>query len=584
MLRTITLSVILLISAIAAKAQITISLMPSMVTCGGMCNGSVQTFVTGGDGNYTFMWNNGSTAQNLFGLCPGVYVLTVMDGQGASQTQAVTIISTPPVQLSEVVTAPSCGACDGSITVNVTGGSAPYAFNWTPNGNTTAVVTGLCAGAYVLTVVDANGCAITETYDVTEGPQVTITSSNSNPCAGPTDLTADVSNSTGPFTYLWSTGETTQTITVSNTAVVQVTVTEGACNGTASIYMPVIGAQPETYVVSWLNRGFCSSLSAQLVNNSCSIYNGPFSITLDSDITLDGVSPTPDLISGNTATWNSVYLPAGNTFTATVVACVPLTVNCGDMVDVELTASAGPELHTVPVLCSFDPNDKQVAPVGMGPEGFVPSGTELMYTVRFQNTGTIAATFIHVKDQLDADLDPLSFRVLSHSHLMQVSISPTNEVDFFFDNINLPDSTSDEPGSHGYVIYAISPLAGVAQGTEIENTAYIYFDFNEPVITNTTLNTISDLVSVPTTVAATGLVLYPNPATDRLTLRTDAALNGPVAVRITDMMGRTVAEHTLQATAGQAVLSTTALQPGHYALRMALPDGTVHTSRFAKGQ
>jgi uncharacterized repeat protein (TIGR01451 family) len=584
MIRTVTLAVALLSLSVAAQAQITISLMPSMVTCAGTCNGSIQTLVNGGDGNYTFMWSNGATSQNLFGLCSGVYNLTVMDGQGASQTQAVTIAATSPVQMFEAIVPPTCGACDGTISVNVTGGSAPYAFSWVPNGNTTQVVTDLCAGAYILTVVDANGCATTETYNVTDGPQVTITSSNSSPCAGPSDLTATVANGTGPFTYLWSTGETTETITVSNTAVAQVTVSDGACSGSASIYMPTIGAQPETYVVSWLNRGFCSSLSAQLVNNSCSIYNGPFSITLDSDINLQGVSPTPDLISGNTATWNSVYLPAGNTFTATVVACVPLTVNCGDMVDIDLTSSAGTDAHPVAVLCSFDPNDKQVAPVGMGPEGFVPSGTELMYTVRFQNTGTIAATFIHVKDQLDADLDPLSFRVLSHSHLMQVSISPTNEVDFFFDNINLPDSTSDEPGSHGYVIYAISPLSGTPQGTEIENTAYIYFDFNEPVITNTTLNTISDLVGVNAATTSPTLALFPNPATDALTLRMASLPDGPALVTITDMMGRTAMQRTISTTGGQLQLSTAHLRPGTYALRFTLPDGTTQVARFAKGE
>ncbi len=169
------------------------------------------------------------------------------------------------------------------------------------------------------------------------------------------------------------------------------------------------------------------------------------------------------------------------------------------------------------VVGAFDPNDKNVN------QPYYFNGTdEMIYKVRFQNTGTLAAKNVVVRDTLDADLDLSTFRLLSSSHdPLTVQFGLNNKVTYSFMNIYLPDSTSNEPGSHGDFVYAIKPKAGLAIGTEIKNTAYIYFDYNAPVITNTTVNIVAGpnvgIAETPTT--AGEISIFPNPAHNHLMLK-----------------------------------------------------------------
>lgn len=137
------------------------------------------------------------------------------------------------------------------------------------------------------------------------------------------------------------------------------------------------------------------------------------------------------------------------------------------------------------ILNSFDPNDKAVSP-----DGAIEALQEkLTYTIRFQNTGNADAQHIYVLDSLDSDLDVSSFELLAFSHQPQVEING-NIVRFNFPNINLADSLSDEAHSHGYIQYSIKPKRNLSPGTKINNTAFIYFDFNTGVKTNTVQNWI----------------------------------------------------------------------------------------------
>lgn len=143
------------------------------------------------------------------------------------------------------------------------------------------------------------------------------------------------------------------------------------------------------------------------------------------------------------------------------------------------------------LLCAMDPNDKQVMPEGVGSEHWTAMGTELTYTVRFQNTGNAYAQDVEVVDQLDAVLDWSTLRVLSTSHTLRTAVAPTGEVRFQFPDIQLPDSATDMAGSQGYVRFAIDHLPNLPEATEVNNTAAIYFDLNPPIITNTVLNTLT---------------------------------------------------------------------------------------------
>ncbi|WP_276496983.1 DUF7619 domain-containing protein [Pontibacter litorisediminis] len=152
----------------------------------------------------------------------------------------------------------------------------------------------------------------------------------------------------------------------------------------------------------------------------------------------------------------------------------------------------------VPITDSYDPNDKLVTPVGRTAENYTPTNTALKYKIRFQNTGTDVAYRVVVVDTLSEhlDLSTLQMGAASHAHRLEVSGKGRPVLTWTFDNIMLPDSNANEPGSHGYIQFSIKPKAGLPEKTAVENLADIFFDYNSPVRTNTTLNRIYDMPSV----------------------------------------------------------------------------------------
>jgi len=133
------------------------------------------------------------------------------------------------------------------------------------------------------------------------------------------------------------------------------------------------------------------------------------------------------------------------------------------------------------VINSYDPNMKEVFPIKVEP-GYTDWFT---YTIHFQNTGDAPAFNIKLIDTLDVRLDTETFEVLNYSHANHFNLYNRN-LSFYFPNIMLPDSTSDEEGSKGFIQFRIKPIAGIENGEIIKNTAHIYFDFNDPIVTNTT--------------------------------------------------------------------------------------------------
>ena len=149
--------------------------------------------------------------------------------------------------------------------------------------------------------------------------------------------------------------------------------------------------------------------------------------------------------------------------------------------------------YSTQVRCSFDPNDKHASPEGLQSQHFTPINSPLLYHINFQNTGNDTAYDVFILDTLDANLDLSTFEVIASSHTMTTQMTATGAVRFNFFNIMLPDSGADEPASHGWVEYRISPNAGLPDPTVITNTSHIIFDQNVPVVTNTTMNTMTAL-------------------------------------------------------------------------------------------
>ncbi|MEN9967919.1 MAG: hypothetical protein RIR94_88 [Bacteroidota bacterium] len=218
---------------------------------------------------------------------------------------------------------------------------------------------------------------------------------------------------------------------------------------------------------------------------------------------------------------------------------------------------------------SYDPNDKNASTDYMNeafPLGFLDAFTDdaLSYTIRFQNTGTAPAQNIFIIDTLSAQLDWSSFTLLEASHPVQVVNLGNGILRFEFNQIWLPDSTSNEPLSHGHLTYRISENANNPLFSTIENTAYIYFDWNDPIVTNTTyhenmwLDQIDELEG--------GLSIFPNPAQTQISL----GITEPTFIQIKDINGKVIFNERVEV--GQTI-QVQALESGIYMIEGGLQKG-----------
>ena len=189
------------------------------------------------------------------------------------------------------------------------------------------------------------------------------------------------------------------------------------------------------------------------------------------------------------------------------------------------------------VINSYDPNMKEVYPVNV-----LPNYQDwFTYTIHFQNTGTAPAFNIRLLDTLSNHLDMETFQVINYSHYNLVSLQ-NKVLTFRFPNIMLPDSTSNLAGSKGFVQYRIKPKANLPLGTQIKNTAHIYFDFNTPIVTNTTQNEFTATASISEFAKSNAEVsVYPNPfnANAIFVIKSEKT-NETYSFEMFDVLGKTV--------------------------------------------
>ncbi len=149
------------------------------------------------------------------------------------------------------------------------------------------------------------------------------------------------------------------------------------------------------------------------------------------------------------------------------------------------------------ITCAYDPNIIEVDPIGYADPHYVASGEHLQYKVQFQNTGNAPASDIHIEDFLDPLVYDLStFAPVVSSHNMNTCLHGDGSVNFIFNNINLPDSSSNEQASHGFLIYNIDLLDNLSHNVVASNYTDIYFEENPPITTNTVFNTVFDCNSI----------------------------------------------------------------------------------------
>jgi hypothetical protein len=238
------------------------------------------------------------------------------------------------------------------------------------------------------------------------------------------------------------------------------------------------------------------------------------------------------------------------------------------------------------VVVSFDPNFKEVYPKGLGPLGYITSkDTVFDYVIHFQNTGTAPANKIVVKDSIDADFVIESIRPGYSNHSYEASIDNHHVLTFTFNNINLPDKNSYPLGSIGVVAYSVHDKKNLAQGTQFKNTAAIYFDYNAPVITNTTINTLNNSAAGISEIKSTdnAMVLFPNPTADTYSLKITAEKETEKStLYVYGLDGRVVSQSSINLMKGENILSCSVADfaPGLYIIRL-FENGKQHVTKLS---
>jgi uncharacterized repeat protein (TIGR01451 family) len=297
--------------------------------------------------------------------------------------------------------------------------------------------------------------------------------------------------------------------------------------------------------VHTLNTNLANDVNWYNLNCDSANYSGTVTINVSGPVTYvaPGYGALTPIVSGITFTYSITDFNALTTESFGLHLMTDTTAQANDQICVHIEISPNPidadTTNNVYDFCynvvnSYDPNMKEVYPVNVLP-GYDDWFT---YTIHFQNTGNAPAFNIRLRDTLDTQLDLNTFEVLGYSHPANVGISG-NILTVRFNNIMLPDSTSDYEGSMGYFQYRIKPTPNLPNGSQISNTAYIYFDFNAPIITNTTENNFD------ITVSATNLKLnpesfeiYPNPSTGVFTIKDAKNIQ---RVEVYNVMGQEIA-------------------------------------------
>lgn len=195
-------------SITVGAASLSVSGNVSNATCSGGNDGAISLTVNGNNNTYNYFWSNNSNAQSIANLTPGSYAVTVSNADGCSATQSFSISqagSNITATLSSVD--PTCyGASNGTINVSVSGGQAPYTFNW-GNNITTQNRTGLTASNYTVTVADASGCSVVKSVSLAQMPPIAInpTKVDAN-CANGTagSINLAVAGGAAGYTYQWN--------------------------------------------------------------------------------------------------------------------------------------------------------------------------------------------------------------------------------------------------------------------------------------------------------------------------------------------------------------------------------------------
>ncbi|MDG5491489.1 T9SS type A sorting domain-containing protein [Psychroserpens sp. SPM9] len=429
-------------------------------------------------------------------------------------------------------------------------------------------------------IKDANEINFTNGYFTYELNDDTVLNSVSSSTGNFTIISDEDTNTYDINYYLYSEYDDCYTITSSMFEDVSVLIGE-----TMTVEFPIVNQQQcEDIGVLLINSesprpGFVHTNYLVISNLGQTSTSGTVDFVLDPNLTIESVNTNPNYtinVSATGFTLDFTNLPIGESYTATIALLTPANVELGELVTntATYTTTVNDAVNdnnsssiTEEVIGSYDPNDKMESHGrSIDYNSFISSDEFLYYTIRFQNIGTAEAINIRIEDLIDTQLDETTFQMLRSSHDYIVTRTENN-LEWYFEGINLPAEQNDAEGSQGFVYFKIKPKAGYAIGDVITNTASIFFDFNAAIVTNTFE---SEFVEENLSVSESSVRLFdmfPNPANDKVTIQLNASNFETAIIHVTDIQGKRIIE-TQSSEANLIDLDVSDLQNGLYFVRV----------------
>lgn len=314
--------------------------------------------------------------------------------------------------------------------------------------------------------------------------------------------------------------------------------------------IPVSPARPgfkAQYVLNYKNIG------------TTTIANGSVKLIKDNRTAYSFSLPLPSSIVVDTITWNYTNLKPLDSIAIGIELqlSAPPTLNNNDTLKYtavvlpvagDLTPADDSSSLKQLVQGSYDPNDKLESFAGRMPLKRIQDGAYINYIIRFQNTGNDTAFTVRLMDTLENKLDWSSFQMIGSSHKYSLTIKEGNKLQWIFNDIKLPDSTTNLTRSIGFIAFRIKPKNTVATNDVIRNKASIYFDYNLPIVTNSADITITnEIVTAVRELQSDEMKLQfgPNPSSGYSNLMISGKLKGRFELRIIDNKGSVISQQTI---------------------------------------
>ena len=565
------------------------------VACNGGTSGSATITPTGGTPSYTYNWSNGQTTATLTGVASGSYTVTVHDAASCSGTASATISQPTALNVSVTPTNISCGSGTGSITASVSGGTSGYGYLWS-NAATTATASGLAAATYTLTVTDAHTCTATATATISNTGQLNITATPSaGNCSGGSTggATTTINGGSTPFTYIWSTGATTSSITGVIAGTYHVTATDhSGCSGSATVVVTTGNALNLTvastnvrcfnatngtatvnvttgtapYVYAWNNGSTTNSITGLVAGNyivtttdahSCVVVdtvtiNQPSAVTIfvsaiqptcaglnngSASVTSTGGTPAYAYVWSTSSTGTGISnLAAGNYSISLTDAN-----NCTSSATFNITDPAAVTASIVTNNDSCYGNQDGSAQVsaggGNGPYSYLWSNAATVATITGLSAGNYTVT---VTDSHNCT----STTSASVTEPSQITVTTTTTDATNGQSNGSASITGATGGNPPYVVTWSNGLNGnTINNLAAGNYTATVTDHNGCVTTTSVV--VSTNVGIASVNPDLAFTIYPNPAKTEITIDAGSSIDKETTMALEDVLGQTLASKNI---------------------------------------